>query len=123
TYAWIFAIQAIAYYGKLAIHPAPLTTIDQIWERAAIGPIHGGWVVAAGVVFHAGWALFALVTHRIEVASRPDRRTLHAMGWGAISTEGGTNGAASFHLRQGGRRQDDARPRPRAPAPRRRVLR
>ena len=26
TYAWIFVIQAIAYYGKLAIHPAPLAT-------------------------------------------------------------------------------------------------
>ena len=25
TYAWIFMIQAIAYYGKLAIHPTPLT--------------------------------------------------------------------------------------------------
>src|SRR5271166_5193587 len=24
TYGWIFAIQAIAYYGKLAIHPSPL---------------------------------------------------------------------------------------------------
>ena len=26
TYAWIFVIQAIAYYGKLAIYPAPLAT-------------------------------------------------------------------------------------------------
>jgi uncharacterized membrane protein len=80
TYAWIFAIQAIAYYGKLAIHPTGLTTLADVWDRAAIGPIHGGWVVAAGVVFHAGWALFALVTYRIEVASRRDRRTLIAMG-------------------------------------------
>jgi uncharacterized membrane protein len=80
TYAWIFAIQAIAYYGKLAIHPTALTSVAEVWERAAIGPIHGGWVVAAGVIFHAGWALFALVTLRIEVMSRRDRRTLIAMG-------------------------------------------
>ena len=80
TYAWIFAIQAIAYYGKLAIHPTALTTVAEVWERAAIGPIHGGWVVAAGVVFHAGWALFAFVTYRVEVASRRDRRSLIAMG-------------------------------------------
>src|ERR1043165_7312773 len=26
TYVWIFVIQAIAYYGKLAIHPAALST-------------------------------------------------------------------------------------------------
>jgi uncharacterized membrane protein len=80
TYAWIFVIQAIAYYGKLAIHPAPLATFAEFWERAAIGPIPGGAVVAAGVLFHGGWAMFAFVTHRIEVASRRERRTLIAMG-------------------------------------------
>jgi uncharacterized membrane protein len=80
TYAWIFVIQAIAYYGKLAIHPAALTTLSEIWERAAIGPIPGGVVVAAGVLFHASWAVFALVTYRIEVASRRERRSLIAMG-------------------------------------------
>src|SRR5215470_8901464 len=80
TYAWIFAIQAIAYYGKLAIHPTPLTDLAQVWDRAAIGPIHGGWVIAAGVLFHGGWTLFALVTLRTEIASRRDRRSLIAMG-------------------------------------------
>jgi uncharacterized membrane protein len=80
TYAWIFVIQAVAYYGKLAIHPMPLTTLADLWERAAIGPIPGGLVVAAGVLFHGGWAVFALVTYRIEVASRRERRSLIAMG-------------------------------------------
>ena len=80
TYGWIFAIQAIAYYGKLAIHPTPLTTLTEIWERAAIGPIPGHWVIAAGVCFHAGWVVFALLTLRIETTSRRDRRTLIAMG-------------------------------------------
>src|SRR3974390_3105685 len=32
TYGWIFIIQAIAYYGKLAIHPAPLTTPAHLLE-------------------------------------------------------------------------------------------
>jgi uncharacterized membrane protein len=80
TYGWIFAIQAIAYYGKLAIHPTPLIAVAEIWERAAIGPLHGAWVITAGVLFHGGWVVFALVTLRIEVASRRDRRTLIAMG-------------------------------------------
>lgn len=80
TYIWIFVIQAIAYYGKLAIHPAPLTTLAELWERAAIGPIPGGVVVAAGVLFHGGWALFALITFRIELASRREGRSLIAMG-------------------------------------------
>src|ERR1043166_630930 len=80
TYGWIFVIQAIAYYGKLAIHPNAITTLDDLWERAAIGPIPGLLVVAAGVLFHGGWAAFALITHRIEVASRRERKSLIAMG-------------------------------------------
>ena len=80
TYAWIFIIQAIAYYGKLAIHPEPLTTLAELWERAAIGPIRGGLVIAAGVLFHGGWAVFALITLRTEIASRRERRSLIAMG-------------------------------------------
>jgi uncharacterized membrane protein len=80
TYAWIFVIQAIAYYGKLAIHPTPMTALSEVWQRAAIGPIPGGWVVAAGILFHASWAIFALVTFRVEIASRRERRSLIAMG-------------------------------------------
>jgi len=80
TYAWIFVIQAIAYYGKLAIHPAPLVSLAELWQRAAIGPIPGGLVVAAGILFHGGWAVFALITLRIELASRRERQSLIAMG-------------------------------------------
>jgi uncharacterized membrane protein len=80
TYGWIFAIQALAYYGKLAIHPTPLISLSDIWDRAAIGPIPGGFVVAAGILFHSGWLVFALVTYRIEMASRRERRSLIAMG-------------------------------------------
>ncbi len=30
TYAWIFVIQAVAYYGKLAIHPTPPLVRSQV---------------------------------------------------------------------------------------------
>jgi uncharacterized membrane protein len=62
NYAWIFAIQAIAYYGKLAIHPTAMTNMADVWERAAIGPLSGIVVVAAGVLFHGGWIVFGAVT-------------------------------------------------------------
>jgi uncharacterized membrane protein len=80
TYAWIFVIQAIAYYGKLAIHPAPLVTLAELWERAAIGPIPGGVVVVAGVLFHGGWAVLAFATLRIEIVARRQQRSVTAMG-------------------------------------------
>jgi uncharacterized membrane protein len=78
TYGWIFAIQAIAYYGKLAIHPAPLNTLADIWERAAIGPIPGGAVVAAGILFHSSCLLFALATLRLERLAHAARPRLPA---------------------------------------------
>ena len=80
TYGWIFAIQAIAYYGKLAIHPGPMTTLAEVWDRAAIGPIPGTLVVLAGVIFHASWAIFAYATWRVELADRRERKSLIAMG-------------------------------------------
>ena len=43
-------------------------------------PIPGGLVIAAGVVFHGGWAVVAPVTLRIEIASHRERHTLIAMG-------------------------------------------
>jgi uncharacterized membrane protein len=80
TYAWIFLIQAVAYYGKLAIHPVPLVTLADLWQRAAIGPIPGSVVVIAGVLFLGGWAVLAFATLRIEIAARRQRRSRTAMG-------------------------------------------
>ena len=80
TYAWIFVIQAIAYYGKLAIHPVPLVSLADLWERAAIGPIPGGVVVIAGLLFHGSWVVFAFATLRIEIVARRERQSLIAMG-------------------------------------------
>jgi uncharacterized membrane protein len=44
NYVWILAIQALAYYGKIAIHPTPAATLADFLERATIGPIPG-WIV------------------------------------------------------------------------------
>jgi uncharacterized membrane protein len=77
NYGWIFLIQALAYYGKLAIHPQSLTTISEVWERAAIGPFPGRIVVCAGLLFHGAWATFALVTLHWE-RRRAHRRSERA---------------------------------------------
>lgn len=70
SYAFILAVQAIAYYGKLFIHPTPLTTLHQAVERAAIGPINGGIVMAAGAVFHLSWMILVLVSWRADERER-----------------------------------------------------
>ena len=55
-------------------------TFADVLDRAAIGPIPGSLVVAAGIFFHGGWLAFALITLRIEIASRRERASLIAMG-------------------------------------------
>jgi len=74
SYAWLLAIQAIAYYGKLTIHPAPLDHIGQLFERAAIGPIQGEIVVFMHAVFHICWITVALGTLYHDKISRLNRR-------------------------------------------------
>ena len=80
TYGWIFLIQALAYYGKLAIHPTPLRTLPQLWARAAVGPIPGEVVIAAGVVFHLGWMLFGYLSLRRDQRAWRLRQSLIAIG-------------------------------------------
>jgi uncharacterized membrane protein len=80
TYGWILAIQALSYYGKVLIHPTPIGGLDDLWRRTAIGPIPGELVVLAGVLFHGGWLVFALVTFGLDLSERRRRRTRVAMG-------------------------------------------
>lgn len=64
NYGWIFAIQVSAYVGKLLIHPAPLTSLEELWSRATIGPVPGQLVLLAGLVFHTCWIMLAALTLR-----------------------------------------------------------
>ena len=64
NYAWIFAIQIIAYVGKLLIHPTAIVSIEDLWTRAAIGPVPGQLVLLAGLAFHATWITTAIITHK-----------------------------------------------------------
>jgi uncharacterized membrane protein len=64
NYGWIFLIQFVAYLGKLVVHPTAVESVDQLFARAAIGPIPGEAVLLMGVCFHGGLALFAVLTIR-----------------------------------------------------------
>ncbi|HET6522727.1 MAG TPA: DUF2270 domain-containing protein [Geminicoccaceae bacterium] len=64
NYGWIFAIQVAAYAAKLLIHPVPAAGLEDIWARAAMGPVPGPLVLLAGLAFHASWLTVAVVTLR-----------------------------------------------------------
>lgn len=74
NYSYILVVHAIAYFGKLIIHPTPLTGLAELAERASVGGIPGSIILAIGLVFHVSWVTFALVTLRIEKKMRrPDK--------------------------------------------------
>lgn len=49
TYLWILLIQALAYLGKIIVHPEPALSVAEVFERAAVGPVSGNVVMAAGL--------------------------------------------------------------------------
>jgi len=66
NYSYILAVQAVAYIGKVLIHPGPLNNFSELFERAAIGSISGEIVILAGALFHCSWVVLALVTFAID---------------------------------------------------------
>ena len=80
NYAYILSVQALAYFGKLAIHPRSVTSLEEFLDRAAIGPVPGWLVVLAGVIFHGTWIVIALVTLQVERRHRSSRKLISIGG-------------------------------------------
>jgi uncharacterized membrane protein len=64
NYCWIFAIQVVSYWGKIGIHPTPISSLDQLWQRAGVGPLPGEIVLTAGSLFYLGLLALGLLTLR-----------------------------------------------------------
>ncbi len=62
NYGYIFAILGAAYFAKIAIHPVDVTSWEQFFRRAHIGPIPGWVAIVAGLGFHATWGFIAWKT-------------------------------------------------------------
>jgi uncharacterized membrane protein len=62
NYSFMFGVQAVSYVAKICIHPAPVTSLVDLWQHAAIGPIPGQVVLVCGFLFHAGLVSLALLT-------------------------------------------------------------
>lgn len=80
NYFWILGTQALSYFGKLAVHPTALTSLNDLWERAAVGPISGQVVVTAGIMFNGSWIFLALYTYYLDNLKHGDKGRSTAMG-------------------------------------------
>jgi uncharacterized membrane protein len=80
NYMWIFSFQAVAYYGKIIIHPIPLSSVGEFFDRMALGPFPGVLVFVIGLVFHGAWITLALVTRVRDRAKHAGREGVTGMG-------------------------------------------
>lgn len=92
AYGWIFAALLACYLAKILVHPTAIGSLDELWIRAAIGPLPGPVALFIGLIFHLTWIAIALATLRSQKAvgiphSRKDRDLL-------LDVAGGTSGRA-----------------------------
>ena len=80
NYFWILIIQTVSYLGKLAVHPTTVTSLNDLWERAAVGPIPRKLMLLAGVLYIATWIGIALFSHYLDQSRHRGRSSASAMG-------------------------------------------
>jgi uncharacterized membrane protein len=80
NYIWILLIQTIAYFGKIVIHPTPVMSMSELWQRAAIGPVLGELVVLCGILYNAAFIAIALTTEHLDHQQHRSERGKAAMG-------------------------------------------
>jgi uncharacterized membrane protein len=67
NYLWILIIQALAFCGKLAVHPTPVATFAEAIDRADVGPLPGEALIVAGALYVGSAAAMALWSWRSDV--------------------------------------------------------
>ncbi|HET6839410.1 MAG TPA: DUF2270 domain-containing protein [Bradyrhizobium sp.] len=80
NYVWIIAVQVVAYYGKIAIHPTPAASWAEFSDRAAVGPVPGWVVLMIGFAYNFGWLAFALGTLWLDLRKHGAKDGVVAMG-------------------------------------------
>lgn len=70
NYGWIFMIQGIAYFAKIAIHPTDAKTWEEFVDRAHVGQIPGWVCLVIGICCHLVWIVLAIYTKRLEDRDR-----------------------------------------------------
>ena len=64
NYGWIFAIQIASYWSKIGVHPTPLASFGDLWERTAVGPVPGPVVLIVGAFFYLSLFAIGVITFR-----------------------------------------------------------
>lgn len=68
NYLWILLIQSLAFAGKLAVHPTPITSLNEAFDRANVGPVPGEFIIGFGILYVMTWSVIAWWSYRVDVA-------------------------------------------------------
>jgi uncharacterized membrane protein len=80
NYMWIFFFQAVSYYGKIIIHPTPVSSIEEFFARMAVGPFSGVSIFLIGVAFHSAWITLAIWTDILDRRKHSGSEGVGGMG-------------------------------------------
>ena len=80
NYIWILGIQALAYSGKIAVHPTPIANLGELIQRASVSPIPGELMLLGSILFNGAWITFAIVTFYLDRAKHGGKPIRVAMG-------------------------------------------
>ena len=69
NYWWLFIVLTLAWFGILYLHPVPAEVMSEIFVRASIGPVAGGWVITAVLGYVVGMLLLGILTVGLHEAS------------------------------------------------------
>jgi uncharacterized membrane protein len=69
NYLWIYAVLALAWLGKIGLHPVPASSWAELMPRAAIGGVPGQAVLAVVLAFNLALVLVALLTIGLQQAA------------------------------------------------------
>ncbi|GAB4522822.1 MAG: DUF2270 domain-containing protein [Amphiplicatus sp.] len=80
NYMWILSFQAVAYFGKVIVHPTPLESAQEFFARMAVGPVPGEAVLGALLVLHGAWIWLAIHTRILDKRAHGAREGVSGMG-------------------------------------------
>lgn len=80
NYLWILLIQALAYVGKLIVHPTAVSSYSEFITRADIGPVPGEMVLAVGAIYIATMGFLAFWVTRNDMINAKRRGGDRSMG-------------------------------------------
>lgn len=82
NYLWILLIQSLAYAGKLAVHPTSLTSLQEAFDRADVGPVPGEVIIGIGCTYVLSWTAIALWSylHDVNMSKKRGTNSSNSMG-------------------------------------------